>query len=323
MFLNWLFANRISRRPVATWEDCVDPASLRTTGLHSRGTSARGISTSLPDVETAVAASVPVIVSPLSHCYLDVPYAEPSADPRQAERQGRVGQRVYTPKTIAEFVRLGTGRSAARSSSARRSRSLARQATSTRSPGRKRSWPAKLAADHAADRLIALSLPPRRPIAHHSSRTLRLGGSRSATSRKKASSCGVIRSAKPNAPFQYRPPAVPALTIESAAEQFGIIHGRGNVDRDASSGRFRLLASAGAGPIFRMGQHAPRRDGPTCSHRGATAKVSRAQLCWECPRDPLCQPDRDSCVKPGHSAGCGGATSCAGIAAEAQQQCRQ
>jgi len=59
-----------------------------------------------------VAASVPVIVSPLSHCYLDVPYAEPSADPRQAERQGRVGQQVYSPKTIAEFVRLGTGRSA-------------------------------------------------------------------------------------------------------------------------------------------------------------------------------------------------------------------
>jgi hypothetical protein len=24
-----------------------------------------------------------------------------------------------------------------------------------------------------------------------------------------------------------------------------------------------------------MGQHAPCRDGPTCSHRGATAKVSR------------------------------------------------
>jgi hypothetical protein len=37
MFLNWLFANRISRRPVATWEDCVGPASLRTTGLQSRG----------------------------------------------------------------------------------------------------------------------------------------------------------------------------------------------------------------------------------------------------------------------------------------------
>jgi hexosaminidase len=54
------------------------------------------------DVETAVAASVPIIVSPLSHCYLDVPYAEPSADPGQAERQGRVGQQLYSPKTAAE-----------------------------------------------------------------------------------------------------------------------------------------------------------------------------------------------------------------------------
>ena len=31
------------------------------------------------DVEAAVSASVPVIVSPLPHCYLDVPYAEPLA----------------------------------------------------------------------------------------------------------------------------------------------------------------------------------------------------------------------------------------------------
>jgi hexosaminidase len=54
------------------------------------------------DVATAVAASVPVIVSPLSHCYLDVPYAEPSADPGQAERQGRVGLRLYSPKTVGE-----------------------------------------------------------------------------------------------------------------------------------------------------------------------------------------------------------------------------
>jgi hexosaminidase len=54
------------------------------------------------DVETAVAASVPVIVSPLSHCYLDVPYAEPSVDPGQAERQGRVGLRLYSPRTVAE-----------------------------------------------------------------------------------------------------------------------------------------------------------------------------------------------------------------------------
>ena len=132
---------RISSQPVATWEDCVDSASLpRAMRLpdqfrrEGRGVfgfmSSRGISISLRDVETAVAASVPVIVSPLSHCYLDVRYAEPSADPRQAERQGRLGQRVYSPKTIAEFVRLGTGRSAwARSSSARRgsrSRNLGR-----------------------------------------------------------------------------------------------------------------------------------------------------------------------------------------------------
>ena len=131
MFLNWLFAKRISRRPVATWEDSVDPASLQ----HHRApfpwdVGPWNLSISLRDVETAVAASVPVIVSPLSHCYLDVPYDEPSADPRQAERQGRLGQRVYSPKTIAEFVRLGTGRSAwARSSSARRgsrSRNLGR-----------------------------------------------------------------------------------------------------------------------------------------------------------------------------------------------------
>jgi hexosaminidase len=54
------------------------------------------------DVETAVAASVPVIVSPLSHCYLDVPYAEPCADPAQAERQGRLGLRLYSPRTVAD-----------------------------------------------------------------------------------------------------------------------------------------------------------------------------------------------------------------------------
>jgi len=53
------------------------------------------------DVETAAAASVPVIVSPLSHCYLDVPYAEPSDDPAQAGRQGRVGLRLYGPQTVA------------------------------------------------------------------------------------------------------------------------------------------------------------------------------------------------------------------------------
>jgi hexosaminidase len=54
------------------------------------------------DAAAAAAASVPVIVSPLSHSYLDVPYAEPSADPAQAERQGRAGLRRYPPMTVAE-----------------------------------------------------------------------------------------------------------------------------------------------------------------------------------------------------------------------------
>jgi len=70
------------------------------------------------DVETAAAAAVPVIVSPLSHCYLDVPYAEPTADPAQADRQGRLGLRLYAPKTVAESFEwepaeaLGAGREA-------------------------------------------------------------------------------------------------------------------------------------------------------------------------------------------------------------------
>ena len=70
------------------------------------------------DVGTAVAASVPVIVSPQSHCYLDVPYAEPSADPAQAERNGRVGLRIYAPMTVAQSFdwepaeALGAGRAA-------------------------------------------------------------------------------------------------------------------------------------------------------------------------------------------------------------------
>jgi hexosaminidase len=72
------------------------------------------------DVETAVAASVPMIVSPMSHCYLDAPYAEWPADPAQVERYGRVGLRaVYAPMTVAESFgwepaeALGPGRAAA------------------------------------------------------------------------------------------------------------------------------------------------------------------------------------------------------------------
>jgi hexosaminidase len=68
------------------------------------------------DVEAAAAASVPVIVSPQSHCYLDVPYAEPSSDPAQADRHGRVGLRIYAPMTVADSFgwepaqALGVGR---------------------------------------------------------------------------------------------------------------------------------------------------------------------------------------------------------------------
>jgi hexosaminidase len=84
------------------------------------------------DVEAAVSVSVPVIVSPLPYCYLDVPYAEPLAgsaaagtalagtalagtglagtglavpglaDAAQANRLGRLGLRVYAPRTVAE-----------------------------------------------------------------------------------------------------------------------------------------------------------------------------------------------------------------------------
>ena len=72
------------------------------------------------DAEAVAAAAVPVIASPLGHCYLDVPYADPpaAADAAQADRHGRLGLRVYAPKTIAESFRwepaetLGPGRAA-------------------------------------------------------------------------------------------------------------------------------------------------------------------------------------------------------------------
>jgi len=79
------------------------------------------------DVAAAVAASVPVIVSPLPFCYLDVPYAEPPADAvladavladtGQQDRHGRLGLRGYGARTVAETfgwdpaAALGPGRS--------------------------------------------------------------------------------------------------------------------------------------------------------------------------------------------------------------------
>lgn len=54
------------------------------------------------DIEAAAEVSVPMIMSPQSHCYLDVPYAERSTEAAEADRQGRVGLRRYSPKTVAE-----------------------------------------------------------------------------------------------------------------------------------------------------------------------------------------------------------------------------
>jgi hexosaminidase len=59
------------------------------------------LAASRADVEAAIAASAPVIVSPLSHCYLDVPYAGPAPEPAQEERRRRVGLRLY-PRTTVE-----------------------------------------------------------------------------------------------------------------------------------------------------------------------------------------------------------------------------
>jgi hypothetical protein len=41
-------------------------------------------------------------MSLLTHCYFDIPYAEPPADPRQAHRQNQVGLQLYSPRSIAE-----------------------------------------------------------------------------------------------------------------------------------------------------------------------------------------------------------------------------
>ena len=95
-----------------------DVALAASSPLEVRAQAESDFAMSRRDVETAVAASAPVIVSPLSHCYLDVPYAEPSGDRVQGERQGRVGLRIYSPKTVAESFDwepaqvLGPGRAA-------------------------------------------------------------------------------------------------------------------------------------------------------------------------------------------------------------------
>src|SRR6516164_2944106 len=68
-----------------------------------------------------------------------------------------------------------------------------------RSPGRRQSRRSNNAAACAVTNEAMLSLPPLRPITHHSSRTGFVGGSRSATVRKKARSASDMDSA--NAPL--------------------------------------------------------------------------------------------------------------------------
>jgi hexosaminidase len=54
------------------------------------------------DIEQALRCQVPVIMSPSANCYLDVPYAEESADPAQEARRERVGLRNYRRLTLVE-----------------------------------------------------------------------------------------------------------------------------------------------------------------------------------------------------------------------------
>ena len=62
----------------------------------------KNIARSREDVERAATNAVPIIVSPFSFAYFDVPYAELSMDSAQDSRQQRVGLRLYQPKTVAD-----------------------------------------------------------------------------------------------------------------------------------------------------------------------------------------------------------------------------
>jgi hexosaminidase len=107
---------------VQLWLTGVDlPASAPP---HVRAQVEAEVALSRRDAETVAAASVSVIASPLAHCYLDVPYADPpteadaDADAAQADRHGRLGLRIYAPKTLADSFgwepadTLGPGRAA-------------------------------------------------------------------------------------------------------------------------------------------------------------------------------------------------------------------
>ncbi|MCC6705016.1 MAG: family 20 glycosylhydrolase [Thermomicrobiales bacterium] len=61
------------------------------------------------DIETAVANGVPMIISPHRLTYLDVPYAEPSADPAHEERRRQLGLQVYPAMSVADMFNWDPG----------------------------------------------------------------------------------------------------------------------------------------------------------------------------------------------------------------------
>lgn len=65
------------------------------------------------DLEAAADAGAAVILSPASHCYLDVPYADPPSDPHQADRYSRLGMRFYPHRTIEQSFEWDPSESAA------------------------------------------------------------------------------------------------------------------------------------------------------------------------------------------------------------------
>ncbi|GAA1970929.1 family 20 glycosylhydrolase [Nocardioides panacihumi] len=56
------------------------------------------------DVVRAAERGAKVLMSPTKHTYLDVPYAEPSADPAQEESRGRIGLSSYPGATVRDVL---------------------------------------------------------------------------------------------------------------------------------------------------------------------------------------------------------------------------
>jgi hexosaminidase len=103
--VGWQESIRAGADPRHVIQYWISPASLSAGGAASlppaiAATVTANLERSRTDAEQAIAHGVPVIASPHSNCYLDVPYAEASADPAQAERRERAGLRYYAPRTV-------------------------------------------------------------------------------------------------------------------------------------------------------------------------------------------------------------------------------